>query len=95
LKGINCQDFFEIGFLNLTWGSVVMLIIGGVLLYLGISKKMEPLLLVPIGFGIILVNLPHQPACSPFYWGDGSSRLYLYGAGAHVSPGGTAGGAAG
>jgi sodium ion-translocating decarboxylase beta subunit len=50
--------FFETGFLNLTWGSVVMLIIGGVLLYLGISKKMEPLLLVPIGFGIVLVNLP-------------------------------------
>ncbi len=35
-----------------------MLIIGGVLLYLGIAKKMEPLLLVPIGFGVILVNLP-------------------------------------
>jgi len=52
------SGFFETGFLNLTWGSVVMLIIGGVLLYLGIAKKMEPLLLVPIGFGIILVNLP-------------------------------------
>jgi len=35
-----------------------MIIIGGVLLYLGIAKKMEPLLLVPIGFGVILVNLP-------------------------------------
>ena len=35
-----------------------MLIIGGVLLYLGIAKKMEPLLLVPIGFGVLLVNLP-------------------------------------
>jgi oxaloacetate decarboxylase beta subunit len=35
-----------------------MLLIGGVLLYLGIAKKMEPLLLVPIGFGVILVNLP-------------------------------------
>ena len=35
-----------------------MLLIGGLLLYLGISKKMEPLLLVPIGFGILLVNLP-------------------------------------
>ncbi|MFC2025103.1 sodium ion-translocating decarboxylase subunit beta [Chloroflexota bacterium] len=35
-----------------------MLIIGGVLLYLGIAKKMEPLLLVPIGFGVVLVNLP-------------------------------------
>jgi sodium ion-translocating decarboxylase beta subunit len=50
--------FFEVGFLNLTWGSIVMLIIGFVLLYLGISKKMEPLLLVPIGFGVLLVNLP-------------------------------------
>ena len=35
-----------------------MLVIGGVLLYLGIARKMEPLLLVPIGFGIMLVNLP-------------------------------------
>jgi len=35
-----------------------MIIIGGVLLYLGIARKMEPLLLVPIGFGVILVNLP-------------------------------------
>jgi oxaloacetate decarboxylase beta subunit len=35
-----------------------MLVIGGVLIYLGIAKKMEPLLLVPIGFGILLVNLP-------------------------------------
>ncbi len=50
--------FFETGFGALTWGSVVMLIIGGGLLYLGIAKKMEPLLLVPIGFGVILVNLP-------------------------------------
>ena len=51
------SEFFELGFLNLSWGSIVMLIIGGVLLYLGIAKKMEPLLLVPIGFGVILVNL--------------------------------------
>ncbi|MFC1933054.1 sodium ion-translocating decarboxylase subunit beta [Chloroflexota bacterium] len=49
---------FETGFGGFTWGSAGMLIIGGVLLYLGIAKKMEPLLLVPIGFGVILVNLP-------------------------------------
>jgi len=35
-----------------------MLIIGGVLIYLAIARKMEPLLLIPIGFGIMLVNLP-------------------------------------
>jgi len=50
--------FFETGFGALTWGNVVMLLIGGALLYLGIAKKMEPLLLVPIGFGVVLVNLP-------------------------------------
>lgn len=49
---------FETGFGELTWGSIVMIVIGGVLLYLGIARKMEPLLLVPIGFGVILVNLP-------------------------------------
>jgi sodium ion-translocating decarboxylase beta subunit len=49
---------FETGFSGLSWGSIVMIIIGCVLLYLGIAKKMEPLLLVPIGFGVILVNLP-------------------------------------
>jgi len=51
-------EVFQTGFAGLTLGSVVMIVIGGVLLYLGIAKKMEPLLLVPIGFGIILVNLP-------------------------------------
>lgn len=40
------------------WGYPVMIIIGIVLIYLGISKKMEPLLLVPIGLGVILINLP-------------------------------------
>jgi sodium ion-translocating decarboxylase beta subunit len=49
---------FETGFGSLTWGSIVMIVIGCVLLYLGIARKMEPLLLVPIGFGVILVNLP-------------------------------------
>ena len=46
------------GFAELTLGNVIMLIVGGVLLYFAIAKKCEPLLLVPIGFGAILVNLP-------------------------------------
>ena len=49
---------FETGFQFFYWGSALMLLIGGALIYLGISKKMEPLLLVPIGFGILLINLP-------------------------------------
>jgi len=46
------------GFGNLQWTNGVMIIVGCALLYLGIKKGMEPLLLVPIGFGAILVNIP-------------------------------------
>jgi sodium ion-translocating decarboxylase beta subunit len=46
------------GFLHLDWRSIVMLCVGLVLLWLGIKKDCEPLLLVPIGFGCILVNIP-------------------------------------
>ncbi len=49
---------FDTGFQAFYWGNLLMLVIGGALIYLGISKKMEPLLLVPIGFGILLINLP-------------------------------------
>lgn len=48
----------ETGLQHFYWGNAVMLAIGGLLLYLAIARKMEPLLLVPIGFGIMLVNLP-------------------------------------
>jgi carboxybiotin decarboxylase len=47
-----------LGISNLTLGHVLMILIGSLLLYLGISKGYEPLLLVPIGFGAILVNIP-------------------------------------
>jgi oxaloacetate decarboxylase beta subunit len=46
------------GFANLTWQSALMIMIGCALLYLGTAKKIEPMLLIPIGFGIILGNLP-------------------------------------
>ncbi len=49
---------FEAGFSSFTWGNGVMIAFGSLLLYLGIARKMEPLLLVPIGFGVLLVNLP-------------------------------------
>ncbi len=50
--------FKTTGFFYLTPGMVVMWIIGLTLIYLAVSKEYEPLLLLPIGFGIILVNLP-------------------------------------
>src|SRR5215204_777513 len=46
------------GVMSVTLGHVIMLAIAVVLLYLGIKKGYEPLLLVPIGFGAILVNIP-------------------------------------
>jgi oxaloacetate decarboxylase beta subunit len=46
------------GFAHLNPQSIVMIVLGLVLLYLGIGRKTEPLLLVPIGFGVILGNLP-------------------------------------
>ena len=45
-----------------TWQQVVMWIIGGVLIYLAVKKDMEPSLLLPMGFGAILVNLPFSGA---------------------------------
>ncbi len=48
----------ESGFANLTWGNWVMFAVAGTLIYLAIVKKYEPLLLIPIGFGTILANLP-------------------------------------
>ncbi len=46
------------GFLNISIGQLIMLVISCVLLYLGIYKKYEPLLLVPIAFGMLLANIP-------------------------------------
>jgi carboxybiotin decarboxylase len=46
------------GFSGLHWSNPVMIAVGCLLLYLGIKKDFEPLLLVPIGFGAILVNIP-------------------------------------
>ncbi|MFB0556231.1 MAG: sodium ion-translocating decarboxylase subunit beta, partial [Dehalococcoidia bacterium] len=50
------SDF--LGFLSLNWQVVLMLAIGCLLIYLGIAKNVEPVLLIPIGIGIILANIP-------------------------------------
>ena len=47
------------GFLGLDWRNLVMFAIGGLLIFLAVKQKYEPLLLIPIGFGAILANLPH------------------------------------
>ena len=66
---------------NLTWQMVVMWGIGALLIYLAIAKKMEPSLLLPMGFGAILVNLPLSGAITQGdtvgpIWSDLSRRWY-------------------
>ena len=52
-------DFLQsTGFAALGWGEVVMLLISFFLLYLAVAKEFEPLLLIPIAFGMLLANLP-------------------------------------
>jgi carboxybiotin decarboxylase len=65
------------GFSNLTVGNVVMFGIAGVLIYLAITKGYEPLLLIPIGTGAVLANLPHARMGS---YGDGIMAV-IYDAG--------------
>ena len=50
--------------LDITWQQVVMWAVGGALIYLAIAKEMEPALLLPMGFGAILVNLPNSGAAA-------------------------------
>ena len=57
--GESLAGFFRtMGFLNISWRQVAMLFISFFLLYLAIHKKYEPLLLLPIAFGMLLTNLP-------------------------------------
>ncbi|MCX6012506.1 MAG: sodium ion-translocating decarboxylase subunit beta [Chloroflexi bacterium] len=61
------------------WGYPVMILIGLVLIYLGIAKDFEPLLLVPIGLGIVLINLPWP--------GEGLMSFKIWESAARIGPG--------
>jgi len=50
------------GLTQMTWREAVMLVIGGTLIYLAVKKEYEPVLLLPIGFGAILANIPGSSA---------------------------------
>ena len=66
------------GFANMTLQHVVMIAIGIIFITLGIVKKWEPLLLVPIGFGIIVGNIPMFPGLNIGIYEDGSVLNILY-----------------
>ncbi|RME84605.1 MAG: sodium ion-translocating decarboxylase subunit beta [Caldilineae bacterium] len=73
---MNLLDTLLAGLLSLSWGQVVMMGIGGLLIYLAIAKEYEPVLLLPIGAGAILANLPLSPLV-----GDDGLLTILYNAG--------------
>ena len=56
------MEVFLKNFTEITWQMVVMWLVGGALIYLAIKKDMEPTLLLPMGFGAILINLPFSGA---------------------------------
>jgi sodium ion-translocating decarboxylase beta subunit len=72
------QDFFP-GVFCFGWGNLVMFMIGGLLIYLAIARDYEPMLLLPIGFGAILANIPFSSALGA----DGFLSI-LYKAGIHT-----------
>ena len=64
--------------LSFTWQQALMLLIGGLLIFLAIRREMEPALLLPMGFGAILVNLPgvHTEAIETLFTAGIASELF-------------------
>lgn len=72
-------SFFQnSGLAHLEWGNLVMIFIGLVFIYLAITKDYEPLLLVPIGFGIVVGNIPPIAGMPLGVYAEGSVFNYLY-----------------
>ena len=60
--------FFDSGLMALTWQNVTMFVVSGILMYLAIAKEYEPLLLLPIGFGALVANIPNAMMASFDNW---------------------------
>ena len=72
-------EFLQVGAMgNFTIGNLVMLIVGCVFIYLAVTKDYEPLLLVPIGFGMLVGNIPFSPGMNIGVYEEGSVLSILY-----------------
>ncbi|MCD7962622.1 MAG: sodium ion-translocating decarboxylase subunit beta [Rikenellaceae bacterium] len=77
--GENLKEFWMItGFANVTWPHIAMIAVGLFFIYLAIRHKFEPMLLVPIGFGILIGNIPFVPGMEVGIYEEGSVLNYLY-----------------
>lgn len=72
------QFFLYTGFANVTVGHVIMILVGLFFMYLAIKKDWEPMLLVPIGFGIVIGNIPLFPGLQVGVYEEGSVLNILY-----------------
>ena len=68
----------QTAFFNLTWGNYLMIVVACVFLYLAIAKGFEPLLLVPIAFGMLLVNIYPDIMANPEDMSNGVGGLLHY-----------------
>ena len=66
------------GFAGMTWGNFAMIVIGIVFITLAITKDYEPLLLVPIGFGVVVGNIPAVAGMALSVYDNGSVLQYIY-----------------
>ena len=72
------QFFHFTAFANMTVGHLVMIAVGLVFIYLAIAKEFEPMLLIPIGFGILVGNVAFAPGFKIGVYESGSVLNYLY-----------------
>ncbi len=72
------QFFQYTAFANLTIGNILMILVGVCLIYLAIVREYEPMLLVPIGFGILIGNIAFHPGLQIGVMESGSVLNYLY-----------------
>ena len=70
--------FQNTGFANASLGNLIMIVVGCTFITLAVKKEYEPLLLVPIGFGIILGNIPFPPGLRIGLYEEGSVLNLLY-----------------
>ena len=70
------MEFLWQGLLSITWQQAVMYVVGAVLIWLAIEKGFEPALLMPMGFGAILVNLPLSGVMNQVSAGIGEHRQW-------------------
>ncbi|MBQ9466090.1 MAG: sodium ion-translocating decarboxylase subunit beta [Muribaculaceae bacterium] len=75
----NLLEFWHFtGFCNVDYTNIIMLCVGLFFIYLAIKHNFEPMLLVPIGFGILIGNIPFQPGNEIGIYEDGSVLNILY-----------------